>query len=115
MKYITDPPVFRSLTHDLPPYLRGRYVLFDKTFIDELIAWANKEYYDMIVHLYTIGRANLAKKLESEYSPYHFLGNSSAFREIEKFMTPEIWRALSKEMKDALILGKQAQVNKAVR
>lgn len=108
MKYITTPPMIL----DIPPFLAKRFNLFDENFIKKLITWARKEYYDMILFMYSSGNAGAAKALETEYSFVDFLANCKAFYIIEKNMNGKIWSSLTKETKKILISAKDVRVRK---
>lgn len=101
-KYINPPPKLASL----PAFIMRRYDFFDKAFIEKLIVWSIKEYYDTIVHLYSTKQFALAKKLESEFSHVDFLARTNAFKTIEQNMKEGIWKSLTSEMKIVMIQGR---------
>ena len=109
MKYITNPPTVL----DVPQFLAKRFNLFDKKFIERLIAWSKKEYYDMIMLMYSSGKNAIAKKLETEYSFINFLANCRSFSVIEKNMNETVWSSLDRETKKILISAKEAMIRKS--
>ena len=111
MKYITNPPTVLDVP--LPPFLAKRFNLFDEKFIEKLIAWSKKEYFDMIMLMYSSGKSGVAKKLETEYSFINFLANCRSFSVIEKNMNETVWSSLDRETKKILISAKEAMIRKS--
>ena len=102
MKYITKPPVLPNV----PPFLAKRYGLFDDRFVYSLVEWARKEYYDMVIYLYSIN-IDQAKELESpKYSYVDFIAHTSAFKKVLETMTDEVWNLLDKGTRNILINAK---------
>ena len=100
MKYITTPPQIP----DLLSYLIKRYI--EGEFIYELIEWARKEYYDMVIYLWSTDM-NSAKELESpKYSYLNFLAHCSAFKKLLENMNGDVWNSLDKGTRNILIQAK---------
>jgi hypothetical protein len=105
VRYITNPP---SLRDNIPPFIKKRYGLFDDNFVENLFSWARKEYYDMIIYLYSIGDMETAKILESpQYSYIDFVSHSKTFESIISNMTSELWNSLERPTRDLLIKARE--------
>lgn len=102
IKYITKPPKVLGFL-DVPPFIARRYNFFDKRFIEKLIAWSVKEYYDMIAYLYSVDNMETARILENGYTNVDFLANCKSFHIVCNNMKPEIWNTLDKDTKAILI------------
>ncbi len=99
LRLINKPPVFTNL----PPFLLKR---FAKNFVERLIAWSQKEYYDSINDMYATNNSTLAKYLEKNCTPVDFLAHSTAFRKLHNSMNGDIWATLDRKTQDILIDAK---------
>lgn len=100
--YVTPPPKVLGF-FDVPPFIAKRYNLFDKYYIDRLISWSVKEYYDMIIYLYSMKDFEKARILETDFTSLDFLANCKAFHIVCNNMKEEIWKTLSKDTKSTLV------------
>ena len=98
IKYVTKPP---TLFDNVPLFILKRYI--NDTFIASLVSWANKEYYDLILKLYSDGNPDLAKHLEDNCTSLDFMVHTRAFQTILDIMTPDLWNKLNKDSKNTLI------------
>jgi hypothetical protein len=104
IKYVTKPPV---LIDNVPPWMLGRYSLFDKKFIEKLIAWSIKEYSDSIIQLYAKGNIETAMYVDRHCSYIDFIAHTNSFSKVLKYMKPEIWETLDRNTKIILIQAKK--------
>lgn len=98
-QYINKPPELI----DAPAFLVKKYGKFDGDLVYALVAWAKKEYYDVIHYLYQIKDLGLAHTLEYDHSPETFIAHSELFREMAANMTSEIWSTLDRATQEALM------------
>jgi len=110
IKYITKPPTIPMVFSNIPSFIMKRYKLKAKEYIEKLVAWSIREYYDMIVYLYSSNQIETAKVLESQYSSVDFLSRCRSFRVILETMNSEIWDTLTRETKEQLIQAKNILV-----
>jgi hypothetical protein len=102
MGYINKPPKML----DVPPFIKKRYSLFDRNFIEQLINWSKKEYFDTIMCLYSSSEIGKAKTLQSKYTYVDFMAHTNAFLGILENMNAEIWDTLSRDTRNVLIKAK---------
>lgn len=98
IKYVTRPPI---LMDNVPLFLLKRYI--NDQFIESLVAWANKEYYDLIMKLYLDGNGDLASHVKHNCTHIDFIAHTKAFQIMLNVMSSEMWNKLSKESRSVLI------------
>jgi hypothetical protein len=106
LNYITTPPTVPPVFGNIPPFVSKMFRSSAKTYVEKLIAWSTKEYFDMLGYLYTVD-LDRAKKLGSYCSNLDFLAHSKAFSTVCTYMTPEIWNVLSWDAKDTIIKARK--------
>jgi hypothetical protein len=86
---------------NVPLFILKRYINDD--FIEQLVAWSNKEYYDLIAKLFADGNPDLARHVQLNCTNLDFIAHIKAFQIILSCMTPEIWNKLSRTSRNVLI------------
>lgn len=100
-QFINDPPKFSppGVFHEFR-YLSKRYE--NKTSvpeqIEQVIAWAEKEYHDALVWATEKGSMNHIRFLSDEFSPVRFLSVLTVFDVIINYMNenPLAWKSLDR-------------------
>jgi len=98
IKYVTKPP---TLMDNVPLFILKRYINDD--FIQSLVAWSQKEYYDLVMKLYADGHDDLAKHVAENCTNLDFIAHTPAFQTVLKYMTQDMWTKLSKVSRNILI------------
>lgn len=106
LNYITPPPTVPSVFGDVPAFVSKMFKSSAKVYVEKLIAWSTKEYFDMLGYLYSTDLSR-AQKLGSYYSSLDFLAHSKAFKTVCQRMTGDIWNTLSWDTKDTVIKARK--------
>lgn len=98
IRHVTKPPV---LFDNVPLFILKRYI--NDGFVEALVAWSEKEYYDLVVKLYSDGNGDLAKHIKDNCTNLDFIAHTKSFQIMLNCMTPDIWSRLSRQSRSILI------------
>ena len=96
VRYMNSPP--KLIDTDIPAFLVKRKY---KSYIETLIDWARKEYYDFTVELYAYD-IDKAKMFERECTFVDLVAHTKGFETIINNMTDSLWNSLDRNTRRIL-------------
>jgi hypothetical protein len=98
IRYVTKPP---TLFDNVPLFILKRYI--NDELVENLVAWSNKEYYDLVGRLYSDGNKDLADHVQYNCTNLDFIAHTKAFQIMLNCMTPDMWNKFSRASRNILI------------